>query len=531
LRALPNAVGGRAFAAVQWARLRLPIRWKLATVSAALTFAILLLFALVVEIVTEDKLRSSADSELRATAADFQSQFQQLRIEVDPLTGQRKAFFENGDQLFEAAAAGGTVIRIVDSAGRELSGRRNAAPDLGRPIEGAPRDIGDYRVLVRPLYARSLDSSAQLSIGPIPTDQALAYFQYAKPRENLQSTVGRLRLFLLIGVLVGTGFAFIAGFAVARRAMRPISDLTKAAREVARTRDPARSPLPRPAANDEVAELAVTLSEMLQELDAARGETEAALERQREFVADASHELRTPLTSILANLELLEEQLGRRGTAEDQAATEIASSALRSSQRMRRLVGDLLLLARADAGQRPPTQPVDLAAVVREAAAEASAIAAGHPLTVDVPAEAAPAIVDGSRDDLHRLTLNLVENALLHTPRGTPVVVSVRADGDRIVLKVADRGAGIPLDQRDHVFERFARNGGDGAAAGGSGLGLAIVRAVAEAHGGTVRIRDAEGGGATFEVRLPSAAIRSPEIRVPTSEHVPANHPKGATHT
>ncbi len=530
MRTFPKAVGGRAFAAVRWARLRLPIRWKLATVSAALTFAILLLFALVVGIVTEDKLRSSADSELRATAADFQSQFQRLRIETDPLTGQRRAFFENGDQLFEAAAAGGTVIRIVDEAGNELSGSRNA-PDLGRPIEGAARDVGDYRVLVRPLYARSLDSAAQLSIGPIPTDQALAYFQYAKPRENLESTVDRLRLFLLIGVLVGTGFAFIAGFAVARRAMRPISDLTKAAREVARTRDPARSPLPRPAADDEVAELAVTLSEMLRELDAARGETEAALERQREFVADASHELRTPLTSILANLELLEEQLGSGGTAENRAATEMASSALRSSQRMRRLVGDLLLLARADAGQRTSKQPVDLAEVVREAAAEASAIAAEHPLTIDVPPETAPAIVDGSRDDLHRLTLNLVENALLHTPRGTPVVVSVRRDGDRIVLEVADRGAGIPPDRRDHVFERFARDGGDGAAVGGSGLGLAIVRAVAEAHGGTVRIRDAEGGGAIFEVSLPPAAIRSPDIRVPTSEHVTANDPKGATHT
>ena len=114
---------------------------------------------------------------------------------------------------------------------------------------------------------------------------------------------------------------------------------------------------------------------MLGELSAARGETEAALERQRDFVADASHELRTPLTSILANLELLEAEL-------DGEAREMASSALRSSQRMRRLVADLLLLARADAGRGRHARPVDLAAVAHEAAAEAAALASGHTLSL-----------------------------------------------------------------------------------------------------------------------------------------------------
>ena len=125
--------------------------------------------------------------------------------------------------------------------------------------------------------------------------------------------------------------------------MRPIAGLTRAAREVARTRDPDIR-LPRPDANDEVADLAATLEDMLSELGAARAETEGALDRQRQFVADASHELRTPLTSILANLELLEEELAGE-------QREIAGSALRSSRRMRRLVADLLLLARADAGR------------------------------------------------------------------------------------------------------------------------------------------------------------------------------------
>jgi two-component system OmpR family sensor kinase len=114
--------------------------------------------------------------------------------------------------------------------------------------------------------------------------------------------------------------------------------------------------------------------------------------------------------------------------------------------------------------------------------------------------------LNGVADDLHRLAGNLVENALIHTPAGTPVTVSVRREGDRAVLEVADRGPGVPYHLRDRVFERFARGAGDAAPSGGSGLGLAIVRAVTAAHGGEVEIRDAEGGGARFVVTLPVGA-------------------------
>src|SRR5665648_605919 len=137
---------------------------------------------------------------------------------------------------------------------------------------------------------------------------------------------------------------------------------------------------------------------MLRELGAARSETESALARQRDFVADASHELRTPLTSILANLELLEAEV-------EGEPREIAGSALRSSRRMRRLVADLLLLARADAGREAPRGPVDLAAVAREAASEAAVLSEHHPLSLDAPD---PVLVDGVGDDLHRMAANLV---------------------------------------------------------------------------------------------------------------------------
>jgi two-component system, OmpR family, sensor kinase len=306
-------------------------------------------------------------------------------------------------------------------------------------------------------------------------------------------------------VMIGTGVALFAGMTIARRAMAPIARLTTTAAEIARTRDPSRV-MPQSEADDEVSELARTLQGMLEELDAARSETEAMLVRQRRFVADASHELRTPLTSVLVNLELLAESLhGDQG--------EAARSALRSSQRMRRLVADLLLLARTDVGRVIPHEPCALDQIVVEAASELGPVSAEHEISLDVR----PVIVEGSRDELHRLTINLLENALRHTPTGTEIrVSSAIEDGDRrsggageVLLVVEDDGPGVPEHLRDTLFERFVRGAGD---RGGSfGLGLAIVRAVAESHGGSVAIestgeRDGASYGARFVVRLPAAA-------------------------
>jgi two-component system, OmpR family, sensor kinase len=285
--------------------------------------------------------------------------------------------------------------------------------------------------------------------------------------------------------------ALLAGLATAARAIRPIVELTGAAREIERTRDPRRH-VPLPKADDEVAELARTLEGMLQSLDAARSSTEAMLERQREFVADASHELRTPLTSMLASLELLAEEL-------DGEQAETAQMALRSTRRMRRLVGDLLLLARADAKRVQPRRLTELHEVVTDAASEIGPVAEDHDLQID----AEPVVVSGARDELHRLVLNLIENAVKHTPPGTHIRASTARENGEAKLIVEDDGPGIPPELGDHVFDRFVRSGRDGAR--GSGLGLSIVRAVAESHGGSVRLEEsADGHGARFVVRLPA---------------------------
>jgi signal transduction histidine kinase len=473
---------------LQRTRLRLPIRVKLATVSAALTFIILLLFAVVVGVVSQRKLHSGFDNDLRATAADLQ---ERIRVHVNR-EGQLQLVPPS--DIVRGAAAGGAVIRVLDRNGQVLAATQGA-PDLGPPVDGV-RDVPGYRVVSRPLFAGALSRAGPFEVLPPPVDGAVAFVQYGKPEGSVNATLARVRLFLALGVLGGTALAFLAGFLVARRAMRPISDLTRAAREVARTRDPDVA-LPTPEANDEVADLANTLEDMLKELGAARTEVEGTLSRQRDFVADASHELRTPLTSILANLELLESELAGE-------QKEIAGSALRSSRRMRRLVADLLLLARADAGRQAPRRTVDLATVAREAAAEVEPLTEGRQVTVDAPLSVSLAAVP---DDLHRVALNLIENALIHTPAGTPVTVAVRREGRDAVLEVADRGPGVPPALRQRVFERFSHGDGDGSPSRGSGLGLAIVRAVADAHDGSVALSEADGGGARFVVRLPAEEV------------------------
>jgi len=456
---------------------RLPIRVRLAGVSALLTFVILCAFAVAIGSFTVHRIRSDFNREVQDTADQLSSQ---LSIEIDPNVGEQHVTISPALGYF-AAPSDHAIIRVYALGGSVIAQEPAGAPSLGPP-QAAATTVNDYRVLSRTADVRLGDGEP---IGHV-------IVQYGRRISETEATVKHVELFLLLGVFAGSAFALLAGMAIARRAMAPIAELTTTAEAIARTRDPSLS-VPQPEADDEVAELARTLEGMLHELDAARGEMEAMLTRQRQFVADASHELRTPLTSVLANLELLAESLhGDQG--------EAARSALRSSQRMRRLVADLLLLARNDVGRVVPREPCDLAEIVVEAAAELGPVSGEHEIVLDVHT----AIVDASHDELHRLTINLLENALRHTPPGTRISVSTATTADEATLVVQDDGPGVPPELASTLFERFVRGAGD---RGGSfGLGLAIVRAVAESHGGSVTLEPDAASGARFVVRLPKAS-------------------------
>jgi signal transduction histidine kinase len=447
-----------------------PVRWRIAGVSAGLTLLILLSFAVIVGSLATDRLKGDFKDELQNNANEVATELQ--------LGDPRNA-------VKNMVALGNGVVRIVDAEGNAGLGT-DGAPSFGPPQPEIVR-VGGFEVAATRIASNSLTQPA-------------TFVQYAETRDSLDSTINRVWVLLAFGVLGGTVLALLAGLAVASRAMRPIAGLTSAAREIAMTRDPSRR-LPMPETEDEVAELAQTLDQMLRELDAARSETQQMIQAQRDFVADASHELRTPLTSILANLELLEASLAGDGADPDDR--EIVAGALGSSRRMRRLVADLLLLARADAGRVGPRRECDLGEIATAAVAEVRPVSAGHHLEL---ALADPVTVEGNPDDLHRLVLNLAENGVRHTPPGSTITVSVRAEGDdEAVVEVTDDGAGLPAGVGDQIFARFVRGSGPADLAGdsGTGLGLSIVKAVAVSHQGRVEVGAGPAGGARFTVRLP----------------------------
>ncbi|MEU3185513.1 HAMP domain-containing sensor histidine kinase [Streptomyces sp. NPDC006923] len=296
-----------------------------------------------------------------------------------------------------------------------------------------------------------------------------------------QSAVGTAAVAMLVGLpvllLVVGGVTWL----VTRRALRPVEGIRREMAAITRSEDLSRR-VPEPGTHDEVARLARTTNETLTAL-------EAAVERQRRFVADASHELRSPIASLRTQLEV--------GEAHPELLD--VPGAVADTVRLQRLAADLLLLARLDAGETPGRARFDLGALVREEVSQRTTDRI--PVSLDLSAGLE---VTGSRGQVARVLGNLLDNAQRHA--AASVTVSVRREDGWTVLAVGDDGAGVPEAERERVFERFvrlddARSRDDG----GAGLGLAIARDVARRHGGALTAGRSPAGGALFVLRLPPA--------------------------
>ena len=330
----------------------------------------------------------------------------------------------------------------------------------------------------------------------------------AVPLHDVDQTLHRLLLvegLVIAGVLLALG---AAGFLVVRLGLRPLDRIAAtagaiAAGDLSRRVSPATE-------RTEVGRLGLALNGMLGRLERAFAERRASEDRLRTFLADASHELRTPLSSIRGYAELF-----RMGATEDPAERARAMQRIeQEAARMGVLVEDLLTLARLGEVRDPVREDVDLGRLAGDVVDDARATAPDRDIEVAAPPGA---IVRGDPHQLHQVAANLVNNALAHTPPGTPIEVGARREGDRAVLEVRDHGPGLPPGDPQALFERFWRaEEGRRRGRAGAGLGLAIVAEIVEAHGGAVRAEDAAGGGARFEVRLPLAA--RPRPRAPHSE-------------
>jgi len=318
-----------------------------------------------------------------------------------------------------------------------------------------------------------------------------------------QQTLERLRTFSFEALIVLFFASLVVGWVVAGRVLAPIGRITGVAREIQATDLSRRIRLQGP--NDELKQLADTFDAMLARID-------AAFAAQQQFLADASHELRNPLAIIRTNADLAL-------TDKDPQVDELRQAVVvvkRASDRMARLVDDLLALARRES----PTfaiEQVDLGRAVTEASEEFLAPAEARGIVLD-RAVAPGVVVMGDGDALKRAVANLLENAVRLAPSGSRIRLAVGSERGLAWIAVSDEGPGIAPEHQPRVFDRFRRaDKGRSRADGGTGLGLSIVRQIAQSHGGDVQLQSKLGVGSTFTIWLPVANVSSDPARSLTS--------------
>jgi two-component system OmpR family sensor kinase len=397
--------------------------------------------------------------------------------------GPGPAIPQEGVDYYQLRTVGGKIL-----GGRATFEHSDLPPpDLPRQIKVGPKRESDHD-LVSYFTVTAVGGGGSYRVRASIEDHHRGYVLVLA--SSLSSVVGTLHRLVLIE-LVATGAVLAAlatlGLWVVRLGLRPLRAIELTAAAI--TAGDLSRRVEHPDPQTEVGRVGSALNTMLDQI-------EASDRRLRRFIADASHELRTPLAAVRAYAELF----GRGASSRPEDLERSMTGITREAERMSLLVDDLLLLARLDEGRPLEREPVDLAAIVRDAVDAARVVQRDRPIDLTVE----PATVIGDAARLRQVLDNLLANARAHTPAGTPVSVELHPVGGSATLTVADHGPGLSEEHAARVFERFYRaDASRTRARGGAGLGLAIVSAVTDAHGGSAQVRPTPGGGATFLITLP----------------------------
>ena len=405
--------------------------------------------------------------------------------------------YENGSPTLDGVVSSSdpneveSFIRVFDASGRSTFDTSVAAGTVAvdqRAVEAALS--GETR-------SRNVDMGDEtFRVRTLPIEQAgriSGALEVGESRGDVADTLRILLVILAVAYPLTLGVASFGGIFLAGRALSPIDRLTGLARRISAEDLSQRLDLKLP--DDELGRLARTFDEMIARL-------EAAFRRQREFTADASHELRTPLTAIKGQVEVALGQPRDAGSYR-----EVLQVVNEEVDRMIRLVGSLMTLARADAGQIPiAPEAVNLSQLVAAAAEQVRPVLDQR--QVEMRLEPGPAVTLRADEDLLlQLLLNLLDNAGKHTPPGGRVTVGWTTANGRVEVWVRDTGVGMAPEHLPHIFDRFYRaDKARSRTAGGAGLGLSICRWIAEAHGGSISVESAPGQGTAFTVTLPASA-------------------------
>jgi two-component system, OmpR family, sensor histidine kinase MprB len=460
---------------------------RLTLLSAIAVGATVVLACLGAYLATRSDLRGQIDDSLRAQAHAVQVRAGVRSDDLPPLPG-------------EPGPRGGLAqgfVQFVRPDGTTLHLRG----DLRVPVRAADRAAAQHDASSAVLSDRRAgDVHLRVMTVAIPDAGAVVF---ARSLNGVDDVLARLRWVLVLLCVAGTALAAAASRVFARRVMAPVADLTAAADHIEATGDLDRRIDAK--GEDELGRLARRFNAMLDRLAASRAALGASLRSQQRLIADASHELRTPVTSLRTNAEVLREATDLTDAERDALLADVVAQA----EELGDLVADIIELAR-DGDPGASVEEVRFDRLVEEAVERAHRHAPGVVFDMTLAA----CVVEAAPDRLGRAVNNLLDNAAKHSPPGGVVEVSL-VDGQ---LSVRDHGPGVAAADAPHVFDRFYRGAG-ARDRPGSGLGLAIVRQVAEAHGGSVALEAAPGGGALFRLALPwraaEAAAPRPGVAVP----------------
>jgi heavy metal sensor kinase len=476
----------------------LPARARLALWYAVFLAATVIVLGTGVLWLVERALYATADDVLRGKSASVQSEVEiedgQLEVDSDVLPGTD----------LPGVAAGLDVVRLWDRRAR-LSYRRDGLVGLPEPDEASVQAVlADAQ---RFDTARAADGTlVRLYMEPVRNgkDKIIGVVQVGRSQAEIEAVLRQIQVAGIGGLLVALVLAGVGGSFLAGRALAPVDRIRQAAERIGAGDLGQRLALPLP--DDELGRLARAFDGMIGRLD-------EAFQRQRRFTADAAHELRTPLSIISARAEA-----ARGRPREPEYDRRVLDDIFEEGQRLRGLVESLLTLARIDAGQPLTLAPVDLEDLVAATAERMAPRAHERGLELRTLIEETAPVV-GDPTWLTQLLLNLLDNAVRHTPPGGLVTLSLEPAPGGVAVRVADTGEGIAAEHLPHIFERFYR--ADRArtrSAGGTGLGLAICGWVAEAHHGRLTVASDLGHGTAFTLWLPAQGL-------PTQERPPVVEP------
>ncbi|HKV37261.1 MAG TPA: heavy metal sensor histidine kinase [Pyrinomonadaceae bacterium] len=360
---------------------------------------------------------------------------------------------------------------------------RTTIPDLDVSLYTLANGSNNHRIAVR-----------RVTIPPAGTPYIILASQPLKPVEDELESLREILYFAAPAVLLLAGFG---GWFLARQGLAPVTAMARSARQIGAGSLDQQLPIVNP--RDELGQLATTFNDLLARLN-------AAFEEQRRFMADASHELRNPLSvmSTAAGVTLKKEH------REEEEYREALGIIAEQTRRLSRIVNDMFMLARADAGQYPlRKRTMYLDDLLEEVARAGAVLASDRKASVQLT-NLPEAVFHGDEDLLRQMLLNLVDNAVKFTPSDGSVTLSLERREDEYLLSVIDAGPGIPHEARRHIFERFYRADRVRTRAedGGAGLGLSIARWIARAHDGDIELDDSNGTGTKFIVRLPAQGAK-----------------------